>query len=183
MSCVEGAWRCRNHRRKIPSPATLLILAVILAFLSPAIAGAATPRPLRITYLSNSVTMAPLWMAKETGAIAKEGLDIEILSMTASVAVPALLAGELDAIQMSAAPVLIAALRGHDLVFVCGLLNTMIWNFYGRPDVVNAEALRGKIVGTAFLVQELMLIEKLADRTVRTTALLPVAFVPLTRTP
>ena len=38
-------------------------------------------------------------------------------------------------------------------------------------------------VGAAFLVQELLLIEKLADRTVRTTALLPVVFVPLTRTP
>jgi len=38
-------------------------------------------------------------------------------------------------------------------------------------------------VGAAFLVQELLLIEKLADRTIRTTSLLPVAFVPLSRTP
>lgn len=123
-------------------------LSFLTAFLFTVNAHAAAPRPLRITYLSNSVTMAPLWMAKETGAIAKEGLDVEILSMTASVAVPALLAGELDAIQMSAAPVLNAALRGHDLVFVCGLLNTMIWNFYGRPGIASAEALRGKIVGS-----------------------------------
>jgi len=34
-------------------------------------------------------------------------------------------------------------------------------------------------IGAAFLVQELMLIEKLADQTIRTEALLPVAFVPL----
>jgi protein-L-isoaspartate(D-aspartate) O-methyltransferase len=34
-------------------------------------------------------------------------------------------------------------------------------------------------IGAAFLVQELMLIEKLADRTIRTEAVLPVAFVPL----
>jgi len=34
-------------------------------------------------------------------------------------------------------------------------------------------------VGDAFLVQELMLIEKLADGSVRTEALLPVYFVPL----
>jgi len=38
-------------------------------------------------------------------------------------------------------------------------------------------------LGAAFLLQELVLIEKLTDRTVRTTALLPVAFVPFTRTP
>ena len=129
-------------------PIHLMLCAAMIGATSPAIVAAAASRPLRITYLSNSVTMAPLWMAKETGAIAKEGLDVEILSMTASVAVPALLANELDAVQMSAAPVLTAALRGHDLVFVCGLLNTMIWNFYGRPGIANAEALRGKIVGT-----------------------------------
>ena len=34
-------------------------------------------------------------------------------------------------------------------------------------------------IGAAFLVQELMLIEKLADGSIRTEALLPVAFVPL----
>ena len=38
-------------------------------------------------------------------------------------------------------------------------------------------------IGAAFLVQQLMLIEKLEDGTVRTEALLPVAFVPLTRAP
>ena len=36
-------------------------------------------------------------------------------------------------------------------------------------------------VGAAFLVQQLMLIEKRADGTIRTEALLPVAFVPFTR--
>ncbi len=108
----------------------------------------AAARPLRIAYLSNSVTMAPLWMAQDSGAIAAQGLDIEILRMTASVAVPALIAHEIDAVEMSAAPVLTASLRGRDLVFVAGLLNTMIWNFYARPEIPNAEALRGKVIGT-----------------------------------
>ena len=36
-------------------------------------------------------------------------------------------------------------------------------------------------VGAAFLTQQLMLVEKLADGTIRTEALLPVSFVPLTR--
>src|SRR5688572_25207230 len=102
---------------------------------------AAAPRPLRAAYLSNSVTMASLWMARETGALAKEGVDVEILSMTSSVALPALIAGEIDAVQMSAAPVLTASLRGHDVVFVAGLLNTMIWDLYARPEIKSAEQL------------------------------------------
>jgi NitT/TauT family transport system substrate-binding protein len=109
---------------------------------------AAATRPLRAAYLSNSVTMAPLWMAKETGALAREGLEIEILTMTASLAIPALIAGEVEAVEVSGAPVLTASLRGLDVVFVAGLLNTMIWDFYGRPEIKNAEQLRGKVIGT-----------------------------------
>lgn len=105
-------------------------------------------KPLRVAYLSTSATMASLWMAKETGALTKEGVEVEILSMTSSVALPALIAAELDAVQMSAAPVLTASLRGHDVVFVAGLLNTMIWNFYARPEIPSVETLRGKVIGT-----------------------------------
>ena len=126
----------------------LLFFGIILGAVWHAQADAAASRPLRIAYLSNSVTMASLWMAKETGAIAKEGLDIEILSMTSSSAMPALIANELDALQVSAAPVLTASLRGHDVVFVAGLLNTMIWNFYARPEIKSAEQLKGKVIGT-----------------------------------
>jgi len=108
----------------------------------------ASSRPLRIAYLSTSGTMMPLWMAKESGGFAKENLDVEIISMSASVALPALLANELDAVEVSAAPVLTASLRGLDPVFVAGLLNTMIWDFYARPEIKSAEQLKGKIIGT-----------------------------------
>jgi ABC-type nitrate/sulfonate/bicarbonate transport system substrate-binding protein len=130
----------------------LFFLAIIVAAVWKAdlavAASAGSTRPLRVAYLSTSATMASLWMAKESGALSKEGLEIEILSMASSVAVPALVAGEVDAVQMSAAPVLTASLRGHDVVFVAGLLNTMIWNFYARPEIRSAEALKGKVIGT-----------------------------------
>jgi ABC-type nitrate/sulfonate/bicarbonate transport system substrate-binding protein len=134
----------RKNLRHLPLPVLLLVGTISVAW---PVHGAA-PRPLRIAYLSNSVTMASLWMAQETGAIAREGLDVEILTMTASVAIPALIANEIDAVQVSGAPVLTASLRGHDVVFVAGLLNTMIWNFYARPEIPGVEALRGKVIGT-----------------------------------
>ena len=105
-------------------------------------------RPLRVAYLSTSATMASLWMAKEIGGFAKEGVDVEVLSMASSVAIPALIANEIDAVQVSAAPVITASLRGHDVVFVAGLLNTMIWDFYARPEVKSPEQLKGKLIGT-----------------------------------
>ena len=41
-----------------------------------------------------------------------------------------------------------ASLRGFDAIFVAGLLNTMIWDLYARPEIKSAEQLKGKIVGT-----------------------------------
>ena len=105
-------------------------------------------RALRVAYLSTSTTMAPVWMAKDSGAFAKEALDVEVLSMSSSSAIPALIANEIDVVEVSAAPVLTASLRGIDVVFIAGLLNTMIWDFYARPEIKNIEQLKGKIIGT-----------------------------------
>ena len=120
----------------------------LIGVLPAAAQSTARPRPLRIAYLSTSATMASVWMAKESGALLKEGLDTEVISMPSSSAIPALIAHEIDVVQVSAAPVITAALRGHDVVFVAGLLNTMIWDFYVRREIESAEQLKGKIVGT-----------------------------------
>src|SRR5512132_706334 len=58
-------------------------------------------RPLRVAYLSTSSTMAPLWMAKDSGALARENLDVEVLSMQSTSASPALLANEIDVVEVS----------------------------------------------------------------------------------
>ncbi len=105
-------------------------------------------RPLRVAYLSTTVTMAPLWMAKEIGGFVREGLDVEVISLQSTSAIPVLIANEIDIVEVSAAPVLIAALRGIDVTFIAGLLNTMIWDFYVRPEIKNVEQLKGKIIGT-----------------------------------
>ncbi len=89
-----------------------------------------------------------MWMAKESGGFAKEGLDVEMISMSSVLALPALIANEVDVIQVSAVPVITASLRGFDVVFISGMLNTMVWDLYARPEIKTAEHLRGKIVGT-----------------------------------
>ena len=129
----------------------LIVAGLSISVLSTQLSWAQSPRqtrPLRVAYLSTSATMAPLWMAKDSGALARENLNIEVLSMQSTSAIPALLANEIDVVEVSAAPVLTAALRGIDVTFVAGLLNTMIWDFYVRPEIKNVEQLKGKIVGT-----------------------------------
>ena len=129
-------------------PLVFTPLILLLALVAALEARAAAPRPLRIAFLFTSGTMASLWMAKESGAFAKEGLDVEMISMGSTLALPALIANEVDVIQVSAAPVITASLRGFDVVFIAGMLNTMIWDLYARPEIKSVEQLRGKIVGT-----------------------------------
>ena len=124
------------------------IFTSLLAFAAARESDAAAARPLRIAYLFTSGTMASMWMAKETGGFAKEGLDVEMISMSSILALPALIANEVDVIQISAVPLINASLRGFDAVFVAGMLNTMIWDLYARPEIKSAEQLKGKIVGT-----------------------------------
>ena len=68
--------------------------------------------------------------------------------MSSVLALPALIANEVDVIQFSAVPLINASLRGFDVVFIAGMLNTMIWDLYARPEIKSAEQLKGKIVGT-----------------------------------
>jgi len=136
-----------NPKPRCKSAIVCTVISCILALLGNQ-AQSATARPLRIAFLFTSGTMASMWMAKETGALAKEGLDVEMISMSSTLALPALLANEVDAIQISAVPLINASLRGFDPVFVAGMLNTMVWDLYARPEIKSAEQLRGKIVGT-----------------------------------
>jgi NitT/TauT family transport system substrate-binding protein len=135
--------RIKRHKQIVS-----IVFMSLLSFADPAGTHAAATRPLRIAFLFTSGTMASMWMAKESGGFAKEGLDVEMISMSSTLALPALLANEVDVIQVSAAPVITASLRGFDVVFISGMLNTMIWDLYARPEIKSAEQLRGKIVGT-----------------------------------
>src|ERR1700751_1800782 len=136
-STINSPWRIAS-----------MFFVLTLAIGAASATHAATARPLRIAYLLTSGTMASLWMAKETGGFAKEGLDVEVISMSSVLALPALIANEVDVIQISAVPLINASLRGFDAVFVAGMLNTMIWDLYARSEIKSAEQLKGKIVGT-----------------------------------
>ena len=79
-----------NPKSRCKSAIVCTVISCILALLSNP-AHSAIARPLRIAFLFTSGTMASMWMAQETGAFAKEGLDVEMISMSSTLALPALL--------------------------------------------------------------------------------------------
>src|SRR3990170_1788876 len=102
----------------------------------------------RIAYVAPVTTMAPIWIAAETGAYQREGLDARIIYIEAKIGIAALVAGEVDAVVISAPSVIPAVLSGANVAFIAGLHNKMIFSFHAQPDIRSPAELRGKIVGT-----------------------------------
>jgi ABC-type nitrate/sulfonate/bicarbonate transport system substrate-binding protein len=73
----------------------------ILRAVAPVVA-AEKPAKLRTAYVSPIGAMAPVWMAAASSAFQTEGLDVELVYIQSSAAVAALIAGEVDAVQISA---------------------------------------------------------------------------------
>jgi ABC-type nitrate/sulfonate/bicarbonate transport system substrate-binding protein len=92
--------------------------------------------------------MAPLWMAKESGAFERAGVPVEVVLIQASAAVAALIAGEVDFLQLSAPPVVTAGIQDADIVFIAGALNNMIHSVHVQSDIRSAEGLKGKLFGS-----------------------------------
>jgi ABC-type nitrate/sulfonate/bicarbonate transport system substrate-binding protein len=106
------------------------------------------PHMMRLAYVSPVTTMAPIWIATEIGAYKREGLDARIVYIDAKIAVAALVAGEVDAVVISAPSVIPPVLSGANIAFIAGLHNKMIFSFHAQPDIQSPALLRGKIVGT-----------------------------------
>ncbi len=104
--------------------------------------------PVRVAYGAGVGSMAPLWMAKASGAFERYGVPAEVVSIQSSASIAALVAGEIDLVQVSAPGMLPAALQGEDLVFIAGALNNMVHSVHARPPIASAADLRGQVWGS-----------------------------------
>jgi ABC-type nitrate/sulfonate/bicarbonate transport system substrate-binding protein len=111
-------------------------------------AGKSAPVKLRIAYAAPIGVMAPIWMAAESGALKAEGLDAELVLVEARAAIAALIAKEIDALEISMPGIVPAAVAGGDITMIAGLLNKMIFSFHAQKEIKSAEQLRGKVVGS-----------------------------------
>jgi ABC-type nitrate/sulfonate/bicarbonate transport system substrate-binding protein len=107
-----------------------------------------TPK-LNVTYGALVGSFLPLWMAKELGGFEKYGVSVEMQFVETNNAVAAMIAKQIDVMEVSAAPVITADTNGGtDLVMIASALNHPILALYAAPSITNAEQLKGKIMGS-----------------------------------
>lgn len=100
---------------------------------------------LLVGYDGFSMDAAPLNYTFQKGIFEKYGLDVELVYIAGGSALTqALVGGNFDIAQNGYAPGTQAITSGADLVFVGGITNKLAFQFIVKPEITNAEQLKGK---------------------------------------
>lgn len=93
-------------------------------------------------------SFAPIWMAQESGAFAAHGLNVDLSLVETVASLAALVSGELDAVEISAGPIISADASGTGLVFIASGLNHPIFSLVTKPNIHSGADLAGKVVAS-----------------------------------
>lgn len=124
------------------------VTAMTLLAAGPGIAQDKKLERLRVGGGSASAAQMSIWFAKEGGYYEKNGLNVEVISIPgSSLAIQAMLSGELPIIQAGGAGPIQAALSGTDTVIIATIVKKFNWWIFGQANVTRIEDLKGKIFG------------------------------------
>jgi len=123
-------------------------LILVTVFLSSTPAQEKKLDRIRVGGGSASATQMSMWLAKEGGFYEKNGLAVEAISIPgSSLALQAMLAGELPIIQLGGAASIQANFSGADTVIIATIVRKFLFSIFARPGIERMEDLRGKVFG------------------------------------
>jgi NitT/TauT family transport system substrate-binding protein len=111
-------------------------------------AAAQAQTKMTIAYSSIGPMATGIWMAKESGAFDKYGIQADIILITSGpVAVQSLIGGDLQAVSAASNAVINAILNGAPIIAVGGTANRPYHRLFVQPEINQLEDLRGKTLG------------------------------------
>jgi NitT/TauT family transport system substrate-binding protein len=121
-------------------------LACVLWFAAGSVSSAQTK--MTVAYSSIGPMATGIWMAKESGAFEKYGIQADIILITSGpVAVQSLIGGDLQMVSAASNAVINAILSGAPIIGVAGTANRPYHRLFVQPDIQRLEDLRGKTLG------------------------------------
>ncbi len=130
------------------TPRAFWFFAALILLAAAPVLSAEPPRKIRMAFTSLSGSMAPPWAAREAGLFAKYGLEVEVIATPSGVeGMNALIAGEVQFLQIAGGTTVSAAVGGADVMIVATTIGTFVQNLVVRPEIETAEQLRGKALG------------------------------------
>jgi ABC-type nitrate/sulfonate/bicarbonate transport system substrate-binding protein len=126
--------------------ASVVSVAILFLFVDTGAAQAKAEK-IRIGYAARAIAHSVPYVAKEAGFFTEEGIDAEIVRTAGSIAPMALVANEVDLAIMSAYLMIPVSVQNRDVVMLGGFSRYASMVFVARPDVRQAQDLKGKIIG------------------------------------
>jgi len=125
-----------------------LLLGIFLCLAPYRSAWAQAPSKLNVVYPAVTGVMTGLWVAAESKAFQKHGLDVSLLYIpSAPQVVRVMLAGDSQITVTGGAPVVSANLSGADFIFIGGIVNVPAFYVMAAPEIKTIEDLKGATVG------------------------------------
>src|ERR1051326_6287681 len=126
----------------------LLVLTIVVCGFICALTSALAQERMRIAWAGSTPSNTPIWVADQKGFFKKNGLNAEVIAISAStIVIQALLTGEVDFIIAPSATLVTSRLAGADTVMVSTNLPLFIDHIVSVADVSSVEQLKGKIGG------------------------------------
>ncbi len=121
-----------------------LVLLILLVMLAPGAPALAQER-MRIAWAGSTPSNTPIWVADQKGFFKKNGLDVEVISIsTSTIVIQALLTGEVDFIIAPSATLVTSRLAGADTIMVSTNLPLFIDHIVSLAEITTVEQLKGK---------------------------------------
>jgi len=124
----------------------------VLALFLFASGAAAHAQSLKLSYSSDSPGALPVWIGKESGLYAKNGLDVQLIRVTGNVAVMAVVANEVNIAFMGGTAAITSNLAGSDAVMVAAGEIATDYSLITTTKIKSPEQLKGSVVGIASVV-------------------------------
>lgn len=125
-----------------------MFVVLITAVALPAAAQDKKLERIRVGGGSAGAPQMTMWFAKEAGFYEKHGLAIEAISIPgSSLAIQAMLSGEVPIIQLGGTASMQANLAGADTVIVATILKRFLFSIFSRPEITRIADLKGKLFG------------------------------------
>jgi NitT/TauT family transport system substrate-binding protein len=124
---------------------TLFVL-IVSAFLT--VKSLDAQERMRIAWAGSTPSNTPIWVADQKGFFKKNGLNAEVIAISAStIVIQALLTGEVDFIIAPSATLVTSRLAGADTIMVSTNLPLFIDHIVSLGSITSIEQLKGKIGG------------------------------------
>jgi ABC-type nitrate/sulfonate/bicarbonate transport system substrate-binding protein len=102
--------------------------------------------PIRLGASQNITTNAPVWLTQQTQLFQKNGLNVDLQSISSTTGIKQLVAGQLDAVVAGAPESITARAAGSPIQIVAVLQTSCDMEMVVRNDVTSVSQLKGKTV-------------------------------------